>query len=154
MPGRIHYCFFSVDIYTCAEFDEVKVTEFTSAFFRRRGGCGEELLIGVATQHELAASPFQKDTRAVGHRHLSSRGVRRVRLLHHGSRSGDRARSRTKRLPRRVRQHAELLDEEYHRYEPASYFVCVVDHRRAICAAMMRIIVPIDDGPGLRACAM
>ena len=25
--------FFSVDIYTCAEFDNVKVTEFTSAFF-------------------------------------------------------------------------------------------------------------------------
>jgi S-adenosylmethionine decarboxylase len=25
--------FFSVDIYTCAEFDTVKVTEFTSAFF-------------------------------------------------------------------------------------------------------------------------
>jgi S-adenosylmethionine decarboxylase len=25
--------FFSVDIYTCAKFDEVKVTEFTSAFF-------------------------------------------------------------------------------------------------------------------------
>jgi S-adenosylmethionine decarboxylase len=25
--------FFSVDIYTCAEFDKVKVTEFTSAFF-------------------------------------------------------------------------------------------------------------------------
>jgi S-adenosylmethionine decarboxylase len=25
--------FFSVDIYTCAEFDKQKVTEFTSAFF-------------------------------------------------------------------------------------------------------------------------
>jgi hypothetical protein len=44
----------------------------------------------------------------------------------------------------------ELLHQEYHRYEPASYFVCVIDHRRGVCAAMMRVIVPIVDGPGLK----
>jgi hypothetical protein len=45
---------------------------------------------------------------------------------------------------------AELLADEYERYEPASFFVCVIDHRREVCAAMMRVIVPISDGPGLK----
>jgi hypothetical protein len=44
----------------------------------------------------------------------------------------------------------ELLRDEYEPYEPASFFVCVIDHRRKVCAAMMRIIVPIDHGPGLK----
>jgi hypothetical protein len=43
-----------------------------------------------------------------------------------------------------------LLAHEYQPYEPASFFVCVIDHRRKICAAMMRVIVPIDHGPGLK----
>jgi hypothetical protein len=43
-----------------------------------------------------------------------------------------------------------LLFNEYNRYEPASVFICVIDHRRATCAGMMRVIVPIDDGPGLK----
>jgi len=43
-----------------------------------------------------------------------------------------------------------MLHEEYDRYEPASFFVCVVDHRRGVCAAMMRVIVPIGHGPGLK----
>jgi hypothetical protein len=45
---------------------------------------------------------------------------------------------------------AELLAEEYQPYEPASFFVCVIDHRRKVCAAMMRVIVPIANGPGLK----
>ena len=45
---------------------------------------------------------------------------------------------------------AALLAEEYQPYEPASFFVCVIDHRRKVCAAMMRVIVPITNGPGLK----
>jgi hypothetical protein len=45
---------------------------------------------------------------------------------------------------------AELLDAEYARYEPASFFICVIDHRRKVCAAMMRVIVPVANGPGLK----
>lgn len=45
---------------------------------------------------------------------------------------------------------ASLLHDEYQRYEPASYFVCVIDHHRSVCAAMMRIIMPIENGPGLK----
>src|ERR1700678_471542 len=45
---------------------------------------------------------------------------------------------------------SELLADEYDRYEPASFFVCVIDHRRKVCAAMMRVIVPIENGPGLK----
>jgi hypothetical protein len=44
----------------------------------------------------------------------------------------------------------DLLAHEYDRYEPASFFVCVIDHRRKVCAAMMRVIVPIRNGPGLK----
>jgi hypothetical protein len=44
----------------------------------------------------------------------------------------------------------ELLAAEYERYEPASFFVCVIDHRRMVCAAMMRVIVPVKNGPGLK----
>jgi hypothetical protein len=43
-----------------------------------------------------------------------------------------------------------LLAKEYDRYEPASFFVCVIDHRRQLCAAMMRVIVPTRNGPGLK----
>jgi hypothetical protein len=45
---------------------------------------------------------------------------------------------------------SELLADEYQRYEEASFFVCVIDHRRKVCAAMMRVIVPIANGPGLK----
>jgi hypothetical protein len=45
---------------------------------------------------------------------------------------------------------AELLVKEYQPYERASFFVCVINHRRRVCAAMMRVIVPIADGPGLK----
>lgn len=45
---------------------------------------------------------------------------------------------------------AALLDEEYLPYEMASFFVCVIDHRRKVCAAMMRVIVPVTNGPGLK----
>jgi hypothetical protein len=45
---------------------------------------------------------------------------------------------------------AELLHNEYHRYEPASFFLCVIDHRRKVCAAMMRVIIPVPGGPGLK----
>jgi hypothetical protein len=45
---------------------------------------------------------------------------------------------------------AEQLSNEYDQYEPASLFLCVIDHRRKVCAAMMRIIVPIEGGPGLK----
>ena len=44
----------------------------------------------------------------------------------------------------------ELLYDEYNRYEPASLFFCVIDHRRKVCAGMMRVIVPIEGGPGLK----
>lgn len=43
-----------------------------------------------------------------------------------------------------------LLSEEYDRYEPASLFLCVIDHRRRECAGMMRIILPVRGGPGLK----
>lgn len=36
----------------------------------------------------------------------------------------------------------ELLAEEYAPYEPASLFLCVLDHRRLLPAGVMRIIVP------------
>jgi hypothetical protein len=40
----------------------------------------------------------------------------------------------------------ELLDREYERYEPASVFFVVIDHRRRVPAGMMRIIVPSPAG--------
>src|ERR1700722_10662684 len=43
-----------------------------------------------------------------------------------------------------------LLAQEYEPYEAASFFVCVIDHRRQVCAAMLRVIVPIENGPGLK----
>jgi hypothetical protein len=43
-----------------------------------------------------------------------------------------------------------LLANEYDVYEPASVFLCVIDHRRKVCAGMMRIIIPIKNGPGLK----
>ena len=43
-----------------------------------------------------------------------------------------------------------MLHEEYHRYEPTSMFLCVIDHRRRVCAGMMRVILPLEGGPGLK----
>lgn len=40
----------------------------------------------------------------------------------------------------------ELLAEEYGRYDGASLFLCVVDHRRRVPAGVMRVIVPSDAG--------
>ena len=45
---------------------------------------------------------------------------------------------------------SELLSQEYDRFDTASFFTCVIDHRRKRCAAMMRIIVPKHSGPGLK----
>jgi len=39
-----------------------------------------------------------------------------------------------------------LLVEEYDPYEPASLFLCVVDHRRLVPAGVMRLIVPSPVG--------
>jgi hypothetical protein len=44
----------------------------------------------------------------------------------------------------------DLLHEQYGPYEDASIFFCVVDHRRRLPAGVMRIILPIPHGPGLR----
>jgi hypothetical protein len=41
---------------------------------------------------------------------------------------------------------AELLDAEYRQYEPASIFLCVLDHRRLVPAGVMRLIVSSDHG--------
>lgn len=43
-----------------------------------------------------------------------------------------------------------LLHDEYHQFERASIFLCVIDHRRVACAGMMRMILPIKGGPGLK----
>jgi hypothetical protein len=40
----------------------------------------------------------------------------------------------------------ELLAQEYGRYDAASVFLCVIDHRRRVPAGMMRIILPSDAG--------
>lgn len=44
----------------------------------------------------------------------------------------------------------DLLHAEYDEYERASVFLCVIDHRRQVCAGMMRVILPIPGGPGLK----
>jgi hypothetical protein len=41
---------------------------------------------------------------------------------------------------------AEVLDAEYRRYEPASVFLCVLDHRRLVPAGVMRLIVSSAHG--------
>jgi hypothetical protein len=40
----------------------------------------------------------------------------------------------------------DLLTAEYAPYEPASIFLCVVDHRRLVPAGVMRLIVPSPHG--------
>jgi hypothetical protein len=40
----------------------------------------------------------------------------------------------------------ELLTKEYEPYEAATFFVCVVDHRRRLPAGVMRILVPSPAG--------
>ena len=40
----------------------------------------------------------------------------------------------------------ELLDAEYRPYEPASVFLCVLDHRRLVPAGAMRLILPSAHG--------
>jgi len=40
----------------------------------------------------------------------------------------------------------ELLEREYDPYEPASMFLCVVDHRRLVPAGVMRMILPGSAG--------
>jgi len=37
---------------------------------------------------------------------------------------------------------ADMLDEEYRPYEPSSFFLCVIDHRRRVPAGMIRVIEP------------
>ncbi len=44
----------------------------------------------------------------------------------------------------------ELLASEYGPYEATSVFLCVVDHRKRRPAGAVRIILPSDDGPGLK----
>jgi hypothetical protein len=39
---------------------------------------------------------------------------------------------------------------EYGAYESSSVFFCVIDHRRATIAGMMRMILPTPNGPGLK----
>jgi hypothetical protein len=41
---------------------------------------------------------------------------------------------------------AELLDQEYGRYEPASFFMCVLDHRRRVPAGAARVTMASDLG--------
>jgi hypothetical protein len=41
---------------------------------------------------------------------------------------------------------AALLDEEYGRYEPASFFMCVLDHRRRLPAGAARVTMASDRG--------
>jgi hypothetical protein len=43
-----------------------------------------------------------------------------------------------------------MLHHEYNCYEPTSVFLCVIDHRRRVCAGMMRVIMPLPGGPGLK----
>jgi hypothetical protein len=43
-----------------------------------------------------------------------------------------------------------MLDAEYNQYELTSVFLCVIDHRRRVCAGMMRVILPLPGGPGLK----
>jgi hypothetical protein len=58
-------------------------------------------------------------------------------------------------LPRSVERRAfdeffgnspELLDAEYGPYEPATVFLCVLDHRRRLPAGMLRVIFPSPAG--------
>ena len=44
---------------------------------------------------------------------------------------------------------AQLADE-YDAYESSSVFFCVIDHRRATTAGVMRMILPTEHGPGLK----
>jgi hypothetical protein len=44
----------------------------------------------------------------------------------------------------------ELLAAEYRPYDEASLFLCVVDHRARRAAGMVRLIVPVPGGPGLK----
>lgn len=48
---------------------------------------------------------------------------------------------------------AEQLAAEYGPYESSSLFFCVIDHRRATIAGMMRMILPTPHGPGLKSLA-
>jgi hypothetical protein len=41
---------------------------------------------------------------------------------------------------------AELLDEEYGRYEPASFFMCVLDHQRRLPAGAARVTMASERG--------
>jgi hypothetical protein len=41
---------------------------------------------------------------------------------------------------------AELLDAEYGDFEPSSYFICVLDHRRRLPAGSGRVTMPSDRG--------
>lgn len=41
---------------------------------------------------------------------------------------------------------AELLDQEYGRYEPASFFMCVLDHRRRLPAGAARVTMASERG--------
>ena len=41
---------------------------------------------------------------------------------------------------------AELLDAEYGEYEPSSYFICVLDHRRRLPAGSGRVTMPSARG--------
>jgi hypothetical protein len=43
---------------------------------------------------------------------------------------------------------AEMLAEEYGKYESNSVFLCVIDHHRRLPAGMMRIVLPDTDGCG------
>jgi hypothetical protein len=40
----------------------------------------------------------------------------------------------------------QVQEAEFLRYEPASFFFCVIDHRRHVPAGMMRVIVPSPAG--------
>jgi hypothetical protein len=44
----------------------------------------------------------------------------------------------------------ELLAAEYGPYDSSSLFFTILDHRRRLPAGMMRIIVPSENGPGLK----
>lgn len=43
-----------------------------------------------------------------------------------------------------------MLHDEYNKYEATSMFLCVIDHRRRVCSGMMRVILPLPGGPGLK----
>ena len=40
----------------------------------------------------------------------------------------------------------EVQEDEFRRYEAASFFFCIIDHRRHVPAGMMRVIVPSPHG--------